>query len=234
MHLDDETIERLRDGELHGAAADTARAHAETCAACAARLEAAAREAGEAATLLARLDHPLPARTAADVIRRAPRRRVGWAAAALLVLGGAAAAHALPGSPLRGWIDVVAERLGLRATASAPAPAPAAGIAVEPGAALVVDFIGDAGGSVEVEPTDSALVAVSAPAGTAEFAHEEGRISVRWQGDARFLVRIPRDAARVEIHAHGRPVLVKSRDELTVSGRPAALPLRLRLDPARR
>jgi hypothetical protein len=68
-----------------------------------------------------------------------------------------------------------------------------------------------AGATIEARLYDGPLVEVTAQGGTARFTSNEGRIAIRG-GDAssRFVVRIPRDAARVRITVEGRTVFEKT------------------------
>ncbi|MGH7477911.1 MAG: hypothetical protein ACRELD_16745, partial [Longimicrobiales bacterium] len=68
------------------------------------------REEAGIEALLRTLDHEPPRIMAEDVIARARRARTDWgriAAALVVALGLAGMAYALPGSPVRGWVDAV-------------------------------------------------------------------------------------------------------------------------------
>ena len=95
MHLDEENLQRLVDGELAGPAETLARKHIEECSACREHLEAAGKEQMAMLSLLETLDRPVPQFDSAAVLLRTPRReshRGRWAAAILVafVLSGAA------------------------------------------------------------------------------------------------------------------------------------------------
>lgn len=213
MHLDEEQALRLLHGELPDHARAAAAAHLAACETCAALLERERREEEATLALLQRLDHPAPAPRAADVLRRRPRARrpsVRRAAALLIVAAGAGAAYAMPASPLRALV----ERLrGERLVSPAPAPAPperspsASGVAVAPGASLVIEVAAPRGAAVRLRLVDDSLVAVRVAEGRAAFASDVQRLLVSAEGSAVVVVDVPRSAARVDVAAGGRTVL---------------------------
>lgn len=226
MHLDDERVERVLHGELSGQAHGHALAHVATCAACRERLAAARREQDEIDALLRRLDHPAARLEAGTVARRADARRsarLRRAAAVVLALGAAGGVWAAPGSPVPGWFDAWRGR----GTAATPAPregaddtapdASSGGIAVAPGAALVIDFAMVRAGQVRVSLTNGSEVTVRASTGMASYTSDPDlRILVESNGaQGSFEVGIPRGAARVEIRAAGRRVFLKEGARVT-------------------
>src|SRR5689334_1525934 len=103
MHLNDDRIQRLIDGELSTADQRSARTHLAECATCRVQMDAAGDDASAVSTLLLALDGPAPAISfdrieARARSRRTPWRRsaIGWAVAAVV----AVAAVAAPGSPV--------------------------------------------------------------------------------------------------------------------------------------
>lgn len=226
MHLDEERVERLLQGELSGQAHGHALAHLATCPACRERLETARREQDVIEALLSRLDHPAPRLEASTVARRAQARRsarLRRAAAVLLALGAAVGVWAAPGSPVPGWFDAwrgsgsaVMPAPRERADAAAP-DASSGGIAVAPGAALVIDFAMVQAGHVRVSLTEGSEVTVRALTGSASYTSDpDRRILVESNGaEGSFEVGIPRGAARVEIRAAGGRVFLKEGARVT-------------------
>jgi hypothetical protein len=191
--------------------------------------------------LLRALDHPVPKVTAEAIAARA--RAPGrlplawrWAAAVLFTLGVAGMAFALPGSPLRRWASalgvVVTGRghpdAGPAAASTPQAPSPdhgRAGIAVAPGRSLLIIFDRPAPAAlVLVSLVTGAEVIVRAPAGSASFTTEAGRLVVEGRGAVppgsapapdTFAIDIPRESRRVEIRAGPARVFLKERDRIT-------------------
>jgi anti-sigma factor RsiW len=232
MHLDDERLQRLIDGELAPEAARDARDHVAGCEACRARLAAAERETGEVRVLFTTLDRPGPPVAVRDVIARAARTSarapapLARAAAGILVAAAlAGVAYAVPGSPVRDWVAAVVEWAGGRSPATV-APAPqgtpgpdSAGISVPPGAALVIEFRSwQTAGFASVELTGEPEVSVRAPAGGATFRSESNRLVIdnRSPSDS-FAIRIPRGAPDVAIRIAGETVFVLARGNVTTS-----------------
>ena len=73
MHLDDERLQRLLDGELEPGAETAIRGHLATCEACRDQMTAVRREAAEVSRLLAFLDDPVPRLDPEDVVRASGR-----------------------------------------------------------------------------------------------------------------------------------------------------------------
>jgi hypothetical protein len=196
--------------------------------------------------LLRALDHPVPKVTAEAIAARAraPGRVTPawrWAAAILLMVSVAGAAFALPGSPLRRWAStlgaVVTGRgrpdTGPDSASAPPAPSPdqgRAGIAVAPGRSLLIVFDRPAPAALAlVSLVGGAEVIVRAPAGSATFTTDAGRLVVEGRGASppgsvpatdTFAIDIPRESRRVEIRAGPARVFLKERDRIT-SARPA-------------
>jgi len=228
MHLDDERVQRLLDGELSPAAERSAREHLVACAECRARAAEAEREETELAGLLHLLDHPAPA-LSAEAIAVAARRRAGpsvrWAAGLLLAAGLAGAAYATPGSPIPGWIARLAERTEGRRSPPGPAPAASqaedpgvAGIAVPPGERLLLSFdSAQAEGEAAVRLLDEATeVTVRAPAGAATYLAGADRLTIaNGVTRASYAIDVPRGAPRVEIQVAGTRVFLKEGASIT-------------------
>lgn len=230
MHLDDEQVHRFLDAELDPTALTAARAHLVQCPECRGRVERARREEADLDALLEQVDHPAPTVSVEVVVARAVARETGWlrrAAVVIATLGLAGVAYAIPGSPVRAWVDVLTGRADDRRAqeefapvAEAPRQTPeriAAGIAVAPGRSLVVQFTAyQAEGQVRVSLTDSALVEVRALGAGATFSSEVNRLAIANQGSgASFEIGIPRRAAQVEIRIGDRRLLLKQGDRVT-------------------
>lgn len=233
MHLDDAQLARLVDGEL-GLEAGSVRTHLAECADCRARAELAGSELAWLERRLRALDHEPPAVTAAALARRGAVSRTGWrwrwAAGVVLAVGFAGVAWAAPGSPLPGLVRRVAEWVsGGGSVTPAPGPLPEppaeagdAGIALFPGANLVIEFTRSTGvGTAAVELTEEAEVSVRGPGGAATFTAEEERLLVERTGSpAAFVVRIPRAAPRVEIRVGPTRLFLKDGDRISAAAPP--------------
>lgn len=247
MHLDEEQVHRLVDGELPPAALTSARAHLGECPECRARVAVAEWEEVELNRLLRAVDHPPPRIDVGSVVARAAIRRVGWARRAavfLATLGVAGVAYAAPGSPVPGWVDAIVAGLAGRPLQSPPAPpesAPqarepaVAGIAVAPGRSLLIRFASyQPVGQIRVALTDDVLVEVRSVGGGATFSSEVDRLVVDNQGStASFEIRIPREAARIEIRVEKSGLLLKQGDRIVTNPAQATSPYVLPLQAPR-
>jgi len=240
MHLDEETIQRLVDDELTPERALAARQHLAACEPCRHRANEAKAERLAAEGWLRIVDVPAPPVDMGSILRAAPRRpshRMRWAAGFLVALGAAGAAYALPGSPVRAWVDDAVHWVSGRreAETSVPpsrGPEPSmptvAGISVAPGRHLVVVFVRrQEGASVRVSLNDGADVRVTGPSGSASFVSEAERLVIDNRPmPVAFDVRIPRAAPRVEIQVAGERILLKEGAVLVPDvGSPVVLPL---------
>ncbi|HXO86518.1 MAG TPA: hypothetical protein VN803_13440, partial [Gemmatimonadales bacterium] len=146
-----------------------------------------------------------------------------WAAAIALLLLGAGALYAIPGSPLRRWIAA----LGGGQPKQGPAPTgPSAGIAVEPGARFRIVFSSRAAGQVTIVVTDG--VAIEArrldDGSTARFTAELDALLIdpgTSPGD--FAIDIPRAAPWVEVLIAGRRIFLKDGLQIVTDARPDSL-----------
>lgn len=248
MHLDEERIQRLLHGELARADETEARAHVAQCDGCRGRLVEAEREEREVLGLLRSLDGPAPVVGVESVLARAgapdsarharartrglPRpgrwlhaRPLQWAAGFVIAAIVAGAAYAVPGSPVRTWVDAVVQRVGGgRGDGSGGTPEPSesqwSGIAVRAGSGLVIRFAAaGAGARALVTLTDDAEVTVRSPVGAATFTTTEGGLEIdRVAPSAEFRIAIPRAAARVEIQVSGRRVFLKEGARIEAPG----------------
>jgi Putative zinc-finger len=239
-HLVEGTQQALLDGALPPAERTAAEAHLAGCGECA----AAARELHalneRAGALLARGDVPAPV-AQAQMSLRARRVRQGQRAwggearrallrAAVLVLGIASvAAAAVPGSPVRAWLEdtVLPEKQPtLPPVGRAPVPpareAPApAGVSIRPDAGAVRVVLTGASPRVQVtarlvdRDRASVLVRGQAMSG-ARFRTTPGRIEVVNAGPGEIEVEIPRQARSATVEVNGRVFVAKDGDSLRV------------------
>lgn len=226
MHLDDERVQHFLQRELPLPETVMVEAHLAQCVSCRGMVAAAAQEIDDVNTLLMSVDHPAPRITAEMVVASAAARGIEWrrwAAGVLLVLTLGGAAYAAPGSPIPGWTRTVASWAVGRQDPTRPAPPPVtplteiAGVAVTPGAELVIDFAApQTKGRVEVRLTDAQDVVVRTVTGGATFTSDPGRLLIQNQGaTADFEIEIPRTAPRVEIRVGDARILLKTGSRVT-------------------
>jgi len=234
MHLDEERIQRLLDGELSPAAAREAREHLSGCADCRRLLAEAEREEREVNALLEMIDQPIPPIRAEAVALRAELMGAASraqhasllrrAAAFVLVAGIAGAAYAIPGSPLPKWVHSITEKMAGRPernTVSADSRTTGvSGISVEADQRLVILFSGDSlGGQVRVTLSEGSQVQIQAPPGAATFTSKSEYLLIGVKDPAAsFDVRIPRSAPWVEIRAGEDRLFLKEGLRISTSG----------------
>ena len=190
------------------------------------------RETESIEQVLRSLDHEVPAISAESIAAKARARSRGrsrWLTA-ILTVGVAGAAYAAPGSPLRAWLGAIVERAPATSKTTIPAAVPSAapapsGIAIDPGAGLVIVFesprVGGAAGSAAiVSLEDGTEAVVRAPHGAATFTTGTERLAIgEWDSSARFEILVPRSAPRVEIRVGTRRVFLKAGRSVTTAGR---------------
>lgn len=243
-HLDEERVQRFLHGELEPTHDALEREHVASCASCRARVTDAQRDDAEVNALLGLLDHPIPRVSARTIVARArPRQNAWgrWAAGIVLVATLGGVAYAAPGSPLRQLIRQTAALLSGADDARRATPEQrrgvtpsGAGIAVEPGRALLIQFTAHQRvGEVRVSLTDGAVVTVSAPNGAATFTSDVERLVVDNTGSAAsFEIHIPRTAPRVEVRVGDVRLVLKNGDRIVAAAQAdAAGTLRLPLAP---
>lgn len=141
--------------------------------------------------------------------RQPPRRRVAWAASIVLVLGSAAAAAAVPGSPVRAWLDALVggSRVQVETGTDEPSPAPVAAASVLPTTdRFVVSVVAlPSDGEIRVRIVTGERLSVEAPAGS-RFSSGDERIELR---PAPGVVRVdlPRGLPHAVLQVNGRVVL---------------------------
>ncbi|HEY3217374.1 MAG TPA: zf-HC2 domain-containing protein [Candidatus Eisenbacteria bacterium] len=244
MHLDEERLQRLIDGELTLAGEAAAREHVAHCAECRRTLMEFEGDERQANALLQTLDEPaseLDAEAIAVLANndgerprqafdprfpaRMPNRQPLWLRRVVafgLAVALAGAALAFPGSPLPRWVRSWVERIERGATPVTPHPDSgddAAGIAVTPGASLVIEFRSrQAEGEAGVSLTDGAELVIRAPMGAATFASDVERVIVDNHGrSASFRIEVPRAAPRVEIRVAGVSRFLKEGSRITLA-----------------
>jgi hypothetical protein len=230
MHLGEEQVQRLLDGELAWTDVSPVREHVTECADCRDRLTIARREEDEMGVLFRYLDHPAAPVTARTLIVRARSGDWHWmkrAAVILLMVSVAGVAWAAPGSPLPAFLGKTIQWIGggrnSAASRAATAPlAPIGGVAVPPGSRLSILFTSvKPGSAARVSLTDDQDVVVRSPVGAAAFTSNDDRLVIENNGSpATFEIEIPRTAARVEIRVDGDRVYLK--DGPRVTAMPAA------------
>lgn len=231
-HLDTETLERALHGELAPERAGAIRAHLDGCADCRSRLDAAAREEAGIFDLLETLDHAPPAARPipAEVVPLGAHRRrtsavprLAAAALALLVVG--AAAWAIPGSPVRDWVD----RAFAPEQDAAPDPVPgvaslSSGVSIRPGSSMVVEFSAAQGeGRARVEVAAGEELEIRVRGALPALDVRTDRIGIGNAGsESSYAIRIPASAPRVELRVAGRTILVAERGRVRAAVGPDA------------
>lgn len=219
MHLDAEKIERLLANEMTPEEARVWRDHLVGCNDCARILEDAERQDREIAGQLGLLDHAVPDTDLRQLRRRAtrPALRRTLAAAAVAFLIVAAAASAMPGSPVRSWLSRVfagAADTSRQATTGEGAGVAAiqpSGVSVLPGGSfeLVFDTLQDSG-VVRITLSDEPEVSVRSEGSGVGYSVEPSRVRVLNAGStASYRVVLPEDATSIRILVGDTPVLVK-------------------------
>jgi len=249
-------LRSLLDGELSPSEEERVRAHLQECAECRRALEESQREAELVEHATSAIDPPVDVKGARARLQRrlgeeedretggpesegrreADRRGTkvpglgSLARAALLILalaGGVSAA--LPGSPVRGWLERVWE--AIVAPDEAPEPREEepteepdegepeeAGIRISPAEGrLRIELIGaESGAQIRLRLIDGPGGGVFAREGT-RFETGPGSVVARNPGD-RVRVEVPRDADDVEVTVDGRTLFRKVGDGIELPG----------------
>ena len=220
MHVEEGLLQALLDGEVDQAAAAEARHHIDGCTQCHGLLEELRGDDQWLDGVLRSIDHPLPRVSLETIATRARRssRPLRWAAAAAFVLLAAGTAYALPGSPVRRWIEqLVGSRGG---TVTQPVP-DVAGVALPAGQHFSIVFSDPhAAGSVTITFTDDSTISVRRRGGAAKFAAEIDRLRIiTGSVPTDFEIAIPRQARWVEVVVGGRRVFLKDGPRVTTEAR---------------
>src|SRR5262249_46705624 len=233
MHLEEGVLQAVLDGELDTAPRAGAERHVETCAECRALLAAVRQDELLLSRVLPSLDHT-PARISVEqIIARAGRGQVRrqlvrWAAAVALVVLGAGALYAIPGSPLRRLVDrLVGKRRQPPAaeSVSASGAGVGAGVALAPGARFRIVFVAPGTAGVTIRLTDDSMVDVRRiGGGTARYVAEIDGLRIETTGGlADFAIAIPRTAPWVEIVGGDRRAFLKDGARVVADTRPDSL-----------
>ena len=222
MHLDEGALQALLDGELDAAAVVAVRQHLDACGDCRTRFEELRQDEELLRRVLPALDQPRNAISAGQLISRAraERRlhRLRWAAVIAFLVIGAGALYAVPGSPLRRWIDQLA---GRRAAVEAPA-----GVALPPGARFHITFAATpaSAGRVTIRLTDDSIIDARSLNAPARFVAEIDGLRIEPLGPGtEFAIGIPRAAPWVDVVAGGRRILLKDAARIVTDAAPDSL-----------
>jgi len=252
-HLSEGTLQALLDRELPPGERSAAEAHLTACGECAAAARELRSLRERASALLVSGDVPAPMAQAQMSLRARRARRGQWGGearrallrAAVLVLAFAGvAAAAVPGSPVREWIErtVLPARKAALPPTHGRAPVPPAREAAAPGAPTGVSIRPDAGVvrvvlsgasprlQVIVRAVDgdhAGVLARGRARSGARFRTGAGRIEVVGAGPGEIEVEIPRTARAATVEVNGRVRVAKDGDSLRVlapAGEPGGSP----------
>ena len=216
MHVDEGLLQALLDGEVDQTAAAEARRHIDECSQCRGLLAELRGEDQWLEGVLRSIDHPVPRVPVETIATRARRSRrpLRWAAAIGLLLLAAGTAYALPGSPVRRWIDQLLGPEDAKSTESTP---DVAGVALPPGQHFSIVFADPPpAGSVTITLTDDSTISARRHGGAATFAAEIDRLRIiTGSAPTDFEIAIPRQAPWVEVVVGGRRVFLKEGPNVT-------------------
>jgi len=231
-HLDEGTLQALLDGELPPGDAKTAEEHLKACRLCEAELAALRDGSLVFASAVSRLDVPPGSARSRMLPPPSVRRPTRWIAlalprvAAVLLVSVAAVAAAMPGSPIRSWID---RELASSAPATTsptddapvvtePDPSPRSGVSVEParGHLRIVLIRPAADLRVRATITDSPRggAYTVGTTTTARFATGVGLVEVIEASGGELFLEIPAGATTATVEVDGKPYLVKEGGQL--------------------
>lgn len=246
-HVSDQRLLAYLDGELEPTGRREVLRHVRACGRCSEELELLRSAGRRLSAALERLDTAPPWEGLPDRVRQAlearrrgtipfpverrvgssashpPSRRALATAAAILLLVAGGAAAAIPGSPVRVWVEhsvdavtgLFAGTPAVDAAADSPVvPLARPGVAVEPlnGRVHVAILEPAEGVEVRVRVTDATVAAVSVR--EAGFRTGRGRIEVLAPAAGELLVEIPRSARSARVEVDGRPMLEKRGADL--------------------
>ena len=241
-HFTEGELQAYLDREVSPAARNQIAAHLDTCPVCADELESLRGSAGLFASVVGLADLPAPHLTPAG-LRARRRAETAWGlagfsrralarAAVLIVTVAAAASAAVPGSPVRAWVEAAWREVTgdapvvVEPTQQAPTvreqPAEMPGFAaIEPvnGYALIRLIDAAPGMKIRVVLTDSAKVTVTAygAASNAQFGTASGRLDISRAGPGEVVVQLP-TSADATVQVNGTPYIIKSGDQLQFPG----------------
>jgi hypothetical protein len=220
MHRDDGVLQALLDGELDPAGSADAHQHLEGCAACRARLDELRQDEQLLDRALPLLDHTTARVPVEVIVRAAPphirRLLLRWAAVVALIVIGTGALYALPGSPVRHWVDRLVRRTQGR-------PVTMAGVALAPGDHFRIVFAPPRSGavSVTITLTSDSMIDVRRIDGEGRFVAEIEGLRIETDGEpAHFAIALPRAAPGIEVSAGTRRIFLKDGARITADAPP--------------
>lgn len=228
-HVEEGTLVAIRDGGLVSA---DAHVHVEECAACQAALADVRDRAEAVADALGSLvaDAPVDVEAAkAEVRRRLDERRAAahkqtpglvgaLGRAAVLLLMAAGVVYALPGSPLRGWLDDLASPTPASAPVEEAGPTPAEGVELDvpAGGLRIILTSVESGQRLEVTWSGGERARLVAASGS-RYAVASGSVTAELAPGTVRLV-LPRSSGSVTVEAGGRMLLSSVEGDLEVLG----------------
>ena len=244
-HFTEGELQAYLDAEVNAPARDEIAAHLDSCPVCESELETLRGAAGLFAYAVQLADIPTPAFSMAG-LRIRGRAEAAWQlagfsrralarAAVLIVSVAAAASAAVPGSPLRRWVESVWRQM---TTAEAPEAVPVAPPVAEPaqpsiaepapgfaaiqpvgGHALVRLIDAAPGMRIRVLLVDSSKVTVTAngAASNAQLGTATGRLDVTGAGPGEVVIQLPH-TANATVQVNGATYIVKVGGELEFPG----------------
>lgn len=235
QHVDEGEVQSLMDGELDAPAADRVEAHLAGCGACRAEMDSLQQASMVLSGALRELGRPAVALPPFRAPAARPAATAGrWGAlprAAVLVLGlSGAAAAAIPGSPVRTWVESLGgERaadppatMAVGPEAEQPIAVSETGVSVAPKNGAVRVVLNEMARGVLVTAVFAdgprAGVYATGPAAEARFTTGRGRIDAVGAASGTLRVEIPRDAISATVIVNGRTYVVKDGDRLRGGG----------------
>jgi hypothetical protein len=146
------------------------------------------------------------------------------AAGFAIAVGIAGVAYAVPGSPLRAWVESVVAKIGARPAPRAPVgegpDSGIAGIAIVPGPSTLILFTTrQSAGNARITLTDGAEIAVHGPGAAATYTSTDDRLLIDNRGSvADFEIAVPNHAVRVEIRVDGERLFFKDGGHIFAAG----------------
>jgi hypothetical protein len=233
-HVEEGVLQAYLDAEVTAGARADIDKHLHSCSTCAAELE---RMRG-AAQLFREVMHDgdvavamLPAHARFAAARRvarimpAPKPRRAFARAAMFIVGlGAVASAAVPGSPVRGWINDALMRVGLLAAPETaqipplPAPEPFMPQDAVESTSLAIEAVGgrvrivlknvsdETAVEVRVVESDRALVEATGAAARARFRTGAGLLEIDGVHGGSVVVEIPRSVTNAVVTRDGATI----------------------------
>ncbi len=214
MHLDAETLERVLHGELDAERDAAARAHLSSCPACDAALAESRRRERRVFGLLEALDHEPAGLDWKAVEAPEPPRAAGLLiAASIACVLAAGILYALPGSPLRSWIDGIGREAAAPEAEIEPGGGPfVSGLSVRPTAPFEIVFAGgQESGVVRVELAETPEVEIRVLGAPVDLESGPDRVMVANGGSrSSYAIRLPEAGPPVTVRVGDEAVLVTS------------------------